>query len=249
MQRWRLGPNLLKPSRPMIVSAYQPYFAPFPGFFAKALRSDVLVIMDAVQFPRGTTWLTRNRFKNDQGPLWVTIPVWKKGLGLQKINEVRICHKGRWANKHMASITSAYSNAPFLKEHLGLLENIFSQRFEKLIDLNLEIIRHMNTYLEISARVMLLSQLGVEGNEPQLSVGICRQLGASQFLAQSSAKKYLDEEAFGRAGIALKFFKPRPSVYPQLWGPFISNLSTFDLLFNCGPKARDILRTCAKKIS
>jgi hypothetical protein len=233
----------------MIVSAYQPFFAPFPGFFAKALRSDVLVIMDAVQFPRGTTWLTRNRFKNDQGTLWMTIPVWKKGLGLQKINEVRICHKGRWVNKHMASITSAYANAPFLKEHLGLLENIFSQKFEKLIDLNLEIIRHMNTYLKISARVMLLSQLGVEANEPQLSVGICRQLGASQFLAQSSAKKYLDEEAFGRAGIALKFFKPRPSVYPQLWGPFISNLSTFDLLFNCGPKSRDMLRACAKIIS
>jgi hypothetical protein len=227
----------------MIVSAYQPYFAPFPGFFAKALRSDVLVIMDAVQFPRGTTWLTRNRFKNDQGTLWMTVPVWKKGLGLQKINEVKICREGRWAKKHLASITSAYANAPFLKEHLGLLEKIFSQSFEKLIDLNLEIIQHMKKYLGISARVLLLSELGVEANEPQLSVEICRQLGASQFLAQSSAKKYLDEEAFGKADIELKFFKPRPTIYPQLWGPFISNLSTFDLLFNCGPKASDILKT------
>ena len=69
----------------MIISAYQPYFAPFSGFFAKALRSDLLVLMDRVQFPRGTTWLTRNCFKNDQGDLWMTIPVWKKGLGLQKI--------------------------------------------------------------------------------------------------------------------------------------------------------------------
>jgi len=230
----------------MIISAYQPYFAPFPGFFAKALRSDVLVIMDAVQFPRGTTWLTRNRFKNDQGPLWVTIPVWKKGLGFQKINEVRICREGRWAHKHVASITSAYANAPFLKEHLGFLEKIFSQRFEKLIDLNLEIIRHMNTYLEISARVMLLSQLGVKANEPQLSLEICRQLGASRFLAQCSAKKYLDEAAFEKAGIELLFFRPRPSIYPQLWGPFIANLSAFDFLFNCGPKAPDILRAYAK---
>jgi hypothetical protein len=227
----------------MIVSAYQPYFAPFPGFFVKALRSDVLVIMDTVQFPRGTNWLTRNRFKNDQGTLWMTVPVWKKGLGLQKINEVKICREGRWANKHMASITSAYANAPFLKEHLGLLEKIFSQSFEKLIDLNLEIIQHMKKYLGISARVLLLSELSVEANEPQLSVEICRQLGASQFLAQSSAKKYLDEEAFGKADIELKFFKPRPTIYPQLWGPFISNLSTFDLLFNCGPKASDILKT------
>jgi len=77
-------------------------------------------------------------------------------------------------------------------------------------------------------------------------VEICRQLGASQFLAQRSAKKYLDEEAFEKAGIELKFFNPSPPVYPQLWGPFISNLSTFDLLFNCGPKASDILRACVK---
>jgi len=55
-------------------------------------RSDVFVILDNVQFPRATTWITRNRFKNDQGTLWMSIPVWKKGLGLQKLNEVRICH-------------------------------------------------------------------------------------------------------------------------------------------------------------
>jgi len=150
----------------------------------------------------------------------MTVPVWKKGLGLQKINEVKICREGRWAEKHLASIESAYANAPFLEEHLSFLGKVFSERFEKLIDLNLEIIQHMKKYLGISSRVMLLSELGVEANEPRLSVEICRQLGASQFLAQSSAKKYLDEEAFGKAGIELKFFNHRPSVYPQLWGPF-----------------------------
>lgn len=71
----------------MILSTSQPYFSPFPGFFLKAFLSDIFVILDEVQFPMGTTWLTRNRFKNDQGTLWMTVPVWKKGLGLQKINE------------------------------------------------------------------------------------------------------------------------------------------------------------------
>ena len=225
----------------MIVSAYQPYFAPFAGFFAKALRSDVLVLMDAVQFPRGTTWLTRNRFKNDQGTLWITVPVWKKGLGLQMINEVRICHEGRWIKKHLASLKTAYANAPFFKDHHNFLKDAFSERFEKLIDLNLNIIRHLMKYIGISARVMQLSELGIEANEPQLSVEICKCLGASHFLAQQSARKYLDEEAFLKAGIDLKLFNPRPAVYPQLWGTFITNLSTFDLLFNCGPKAFDIL--------
>ena len=225
----------------MIVSAYQPYFAPFPGFFAKALRSDVIVLMDTVQFPRGTTWLTRNRFKNDQGTLWITVPVWKKGLGLQMINEVRICYEGHWTKKHLTSLKAAYANAPFFKVHQNFIEDVFSERFEKLIDFNLNIIWHLMKHMGISARVMRLSELGIKANEPRLSVEVCKRLGASHFVTQNSARKYLNEQAFQKAGIEMKFFSPRPAVYPQLWGPFITNLSTFDLLFNCGPKALDIL--------
>jgi hypothetical protein len=225
----------------MIVSAYQPFFAPFPGFFAKAFRSDELVLMDAVQFPRGATWLTRNRFKNDQGTLWMSVPVWKKGLGLQKINEVRICHERAWAKKHLSSLKAAYGNAPFFEEHLDFLEEIFAAGFEKLIELNLRIIVHLMARLHVPAKVRLLSDLGIEARDPYLSVKICKVLGASHFLAQASAGKYLDRAAFQREGIRLVFFNPRPPVYPQLWGPFIPNLSAFDLLFNCGPKGSDIL--------
>jgi hypothetical protein len=225
----------------MIVSAYQPYFAPFAGFFAKALRSDILVLMDRVQFPRGTTWLTRNRFKNDQGVLWLTIPVWKKGLGLQQIHEVRICNEGRWAAKHLASLKSAYRNAPFFEEHTAFIEGLFSERFDRLVDLNLNVIQHMMAHLRIPAKVVLLSDLKVDSDEPRLSVDICRELGATRFLAQAGAGKYLDAHRFQRAGISLEFFNPRPLVYPQLWGPFIPNLSAFDLLFNCGPKGHDFL--------
>jgi hypothetical protein len=225
-----------------IVSAYQPYFAPFPGFFLKADRSDVMVLMDTVQFPRGTTWLTRNRFKNDQGTLWMTIPVWKKGLGKQKIDGVRLCREGRWADKHLNSLKAAYAHAPFFEDHADFLEHVFTEEFEKLVDLNVRIIQHLLDCLSIETRVMLLSELGVEENEPRLSVEICKQLKASHFLAQNSAAKYLDADAFERAGVGLTFFNPRSVVYPQLWGPFVPNLSVFDLLFNCGPKAGEILK-------
>ncbi|MBW1786817.1 MAG: WbqC family protein [Deltaproteobacteria bacterium] len=226
----------------MIVSASQPYFAPYPGFFAKALRSDVLVLMDAVQFPRGGTWLTRNRFKNDQGSLWLSIPVWKKGLGLQRMDRVRICHEGRWMRKHLAGLESAYADAPFFASHKPFLEKVFSQTFERLVDMNVEILRYLLEELDIRAEVRLQSELAPREKEPELSVAISRRLGASAFLAQSGARKYLDAERFLREGLALRFFNPRTPVYPQLWGPFIPNLSAFDLLFNCGPAARDVIR-------
>jgi hypothetical protein len=223
------------------VSTYQPYFAPYPGFFQKALLSDVLVLMDRVQFPRGTTWLTRNRFKNDQGTLWMTIPVWKKGLGLQRIDEVRICHERNWAAKHLRSALGAYGNAPFFEDHAGFLEEVLLVRFERLVDLNLKVIRYLMGAFGISTKVVRLSDLCATGREPHLSVEICLELGATKFLAQTSARKYLDEKAFRDQGIGLVLFSPRSPIYPQLWGPFLQNLSAVDLLFNCGPRALRIM--------
>ena len=225
----------------MIISANQPYFCPFPGFFYKASLSDVLVILDDVQFPQGTTWVSRNRFKNDQGPLWLTIPVWKKGLGLQNINQVRICYEGRWPHKHLQSLKSAYGHAPYLGDHLGFLEEVFFRRWEKLVDLNLAIIRHLMGSLQIETKLVLLSELGIKARGTQLIIEISRALGASTFLAQSQAQKYLDSALFQENDIKLRLFKYVDPIYPQLWGDFLANLSTFDLVFNCGPRARDIL--------
>ena len=72
-------------------------------------------------------------------------------------------------------------------------------------------------------------------------VEICQKLGASTYVAQVAAAKYLNPILFDQAGIKLQFFKSPTLVYPQLWGAFVSNLSILDLLFNCGPRAHNIL--------
>jgi hypothetical protein len=225
----------------MIVSTNRPYFAPFSGFFLKAISSDILVLLDSVQFPQGTTWLNRNRFKSHQGTLWITIPVWKKGLGLQKINEVRVCHEGQWSKKHLTSLKNAYKKAPFFEDHIIFLKNLFSEEPEKLLTLNLKIIYYLFDKLGIYTKILLLSELDIDTNEPQLSLDICRKVGASHFLVQKAARKSLSEEVYRKRQIEVIFLNPKPPVYPQLWGPFSPNLSALDLLFNCGPKGYDIL--------
>jgi len=225
----------------MIVSTSQPYFAPYPGFFYKAHLSDYFVILDEVQFPRKTTWINRNRFKNDQGTLWMTIPVLKKGLGLQKISEVSICHDGKWKKKHLRSLQCAYANAPFLTDHVDILNRGLSSRCEYLVDLNLKIINYTLEYMNIETQMVRMSELGVTGKGAPLIIDICKSLGATQFLVQSSAWAYYDPAQFASEGLELISFRKREYIYPQLWGDFIANLSTFDMLFNCGDKARDIV--------
>ena len=223
----------------MIVACSQPYFAPFPGFFYKIYRADVFVILDSVQFPRGTTWISRNRFKNDKGTLWLTVPVKKKGLGLQRINAVKIYHDGRWERKHLQSLKTAYAHAPYFKEHRALVEQMFEP--ERLVDLNLHIIHYILDYLGISTRIVLLSELDIDGRGTVLLLRICKALGASDFLVQKAAAKYLQLEQFENEAIRLHFTNYPKLVYPQLWGDFIPNLSILDLIFNCGPKSFEIL--------
>jgi hypothetical protein len=171
----------------------------------------------------------------------MTVPVWKKGLGLQRIDEVKICHEGRWAKKHLESLKSAYGKAPYFRDHLKFVGEMFSPSVERLLDLNMEIISYLIGQLHIETKLVLLSELGIEARGDQLLIEICKKLGASRFLAQHAVNKYINEGLFHEAGIELKYFKLPSLIYPQLWGSFIPNLSTFDILFNCGPKARDIL--------
>jgi WbqC-like protein family len=225
----------------MTLSLNQPYFFPYIGFFYKAYLSDHFVILDDVQFPRGTTWISRNRWKNAQGTLWMTVPVKKKGLGLQRINDVRIYHDGRWTKKHLQSLKNAYARSPYFEGHLPFLENLYSTTFEKLIEFNLEIIRYLMKQLKMNINFSLLSELGVCGTRDSRIIDICRKLGDSRFLVQKTARKYYDVQHLASAGIQVVDFKPISPVYPQLWGSFIPNLSALDLILNCGPKAHDIM--------
>lgn len=227
----------------MIVSAARPYFCPYPGYFARILASDVFVVLDDVQFPQGSTWITRNRFKNDRGELWMSIPVMKKGLGIQKINKVKICHEDRWRRKHLASLQQAYLHAPYRDEHMGVFEKVLSRGHDSILEMDLQFIDYVLWTLDCATRIVKMSGLNMKGTGTKLIVDICSSLGASRYLAQDSALKRLDCDLFEKSGIEVVPFRSSSPVYPQLWGPFIGNLSIFDLLFVCGPKARAIMCT------
>jgi hypothetical protein len=226
----------------MILSAAQPYFAPYAGFFEKMTKSDVFVLLDSVQFPRGGTWMTRNRFKNDGGTLWIRIPVHRKGRGRQRIDRVRIVREEpAWIRKHLTSLETAYRHAPFFTDHFGPLRDLLASDIDRLAELNMALIDYVSRQLGVATRVVRLSETKVNGRGQALLLELCRLYRADTLLAQSAARKFLDPEPFAEQGIRLDFFRPAACIYPQLWDTFIGNLSVFDLLFCCGPKARSFI--------
>jgi len=225
----------------MVLTTHQPIFLPWPGFFFKAMQADVMVLLDDVQFPLGRGWMNRNRLKSDNDMLWLTVPVWKKGRGKQIIRNVQICNEEDWRKKHLRSILQYYANAPYLGNHYPMIESIYMQRHELLIHLNVELIRYFWNVLGPKTKLILQSELGILGKGTDLIVQICQSLNAGQYITFPIVEKYLDLGQVEGNNINVTFVQYHPPIYPQLWGDFIYNLSTLDLLLNCGPKSRKII--------
>jgi hypothetical protein len=107
--------------------------------------------------------------------------------------------------------------------------------------MNMEIISYVLGELGCTTRVIRMSDLCVQEKGSRLIVDICQALNATHYLAQEPARKRLDGILFEKAGIVVEFYKPPAWIYPQLWGSFVPNLSIFDLLFTCGPKAKSYI--------
>ena len=225
----------------MILATHQPIFLPWPGFFYKAARCDCMVLLDDVQFPRGRSWLSRNRLKNENGEIWLTVPVWRKGRGLQRIREVEIYEERGWRRKHLRSIEQNYGHAPYFDEYFPAVESAYSAEQRALVDFNLEVIGVLWKGLSLGTRLVLQSELDVTGKGTDLLVALCRNLGADRYAIFPAAEKHLDLPRMKAHGIDPLYLRFHPPVYPQLWGDFICNLSTLDLLLNCGPKSAGII--------
>lgn len=231
----------------MILACHQPCYLPWPGFFYKALQADLLVLLDEVQFPQGTSWVYRNRIKTAGDQRWLAVPVWRANRGLQLIGDVEIADERSWRRKHLRSIEHAYRHAPYFAEHIPFFERLYGRRWSRLLDLNLEALDYLCAQVGVETPWRLGSELGVTAGGSELLVRLCEKVGADTFAVSGRARTYLDEELFRERGIALRFLSYSPSVYPQLWGDFVPNLSIIDLLFNCGPKALEIVRRCERR--
>jgi hypothetical protein len=230
----------------MIIACHQPNFLPWPGLFFKAIHADELVLLDDVQFPLGGSWVNRNRLKNDQGELWLTVPVWKRERSGQRIDRVEICNEGNWRNKHLSSLEHAYRNAPYREDHLPFLRDIYHRHWDRLLDLNLVILDYLRLSLGLAKPFIRASTFGVDAKGSHRLLALCRAVEADSYLSVSSSRKYLDQELFHHHGIQLTTYRYDPPVYPQLWGDFLSNLSTLDLLLNCGQRSPGIIQQAGR---
>src|SRR5689334_2081035 len=120
----------------------QPTYLPWLGYFEMIDRSDVFVLMDDVQYvPK--SWQQRNRIKTANGELMLSVPVQTSHRREQTIAETEIDARQPWAAKHLRTVQLSYARAPHLREHLPALQELYARPWQRLRDLNAELIGWM----------------------------------------------------------------------------------------------------------
>lgn len=222
-----------------MISIHQPNFLPWLGFFEKADRADVFILLDNVQFEKND-WQNRNRIKGPAGAQWLTVPVHQRYP--QTIAEVEIDNRTNWRRKHWSAIMSNYRRAPYFSVFGPQFEQVYQQEWERLVDINLHLLHLVFDMLGIGTPCRLASEFPMDLTSSERLATLCEATGADRYLAGAGGHGYLDQTPFETRRIQVEFQSYPHPVYPQLFGAFISHLSVIDLIMNCGDQSLAVIR-------
>ncbi|MGE3152412.1 MAG: WbqC family protein [Nitrospiraceae bacterium] len=211
----------------MKVTIHQPQFLPWLGYLDKIARADLFVVLDQVQFKK-QEWQNRNRIRTACKWQWLTVPVLQR-FG-QRIDEVRVNRQVDWRRQHLRALTMHYAKAPYQNHVLAGLRSLYEADWERLVDLNLAVLRWLMETFHITTPIRLASELSARNHPTDRLIDICRAVGASTYLAGPGAEQYLDRPRFEASGLELELQRFRHPVYAQCYHPFIPDMSALDLL-------------------
>lgn len=225
----------------MMLSFNQPVFIPWGGFFARLMSSDRMVLLDDTVLARGFTYVNRNRLKGPEGEIWITVPLKRKGRGPQKIKDLQIDEKEKWARKFLLTLKHYYGKSIYFHPLFEDIRRAVDGAGENFLALILQLLDVIKKGFAIEREWVLQSHLGFSGRGTALLVSIAKEVGAEEVLLPYFSEKAVDCALFTKEKIRVRLLRYLPPPYPQFWGDFVMNLSALDLLLCCGREGRAVI--------
>lgn len=225
----------------MIVSINQPAYLPWLGYFHRIAASDLHIVLDHVQFEKNS-FTNRNKIRTKEGWQWLTVPIETKGrFGNLAIHNLAIDNHSRWPQKHWTAIRLNYARAPHFEEHAQFFENLYRRPWQRLADVTRDLTAYLLNEFAITTPLRFSSEMQAAGKKDELVLNLCREAGATTYLSGPLGCDYLREELFRDAGIKVVYQDYVHPQYAQVYPGFEPNMSAIDLLFNHGPRIREML--------
>lgn len=170
----------------MILTAHQPNFFPYEGILEKVRAADLFVFLDHVQYTRSGY---QSRF--NIGSTWYTMST-RGGRDLL-VHKRYTQHEYDWAK-----IKKRLSGLPL-------------DQFDGYITSSLAVTNH-GIFGHLLGVCRIKTELAFDYDTPLTGtariVDLCKHFGAKVYLSGPSGRKYLEQAAFDREGIELRYFEP-----------------------------------------
>ncbi|MCI8314830.1 MAG: WbqC family protein [Lachnospiraceae bacterium] len=230
-----------------LVVIHQPDFMPYLGFFQRLIQADIYIVLDNVQYVRGSSkaQTSRDKIKTINGEKWINVGIQKTAFK-SRINEIELSKDNQWRERSLNVIKENYRKADYFSEIYPYLETLYSLKCNKMVEFNMASINMLIELFGIEdIEIIFASELSVIGKNNELVIELVKEVGCHRYLSGTGARDYYIPELYEKAGIEVIWQKFEPPVYKQQFGEFIPYLSSIDLLLNCGIEhSREILRKC-----
>jgi hypothetical protein len=187
----------------MKIAVLQSNYLPWYGYFKIISEVNLFIFFDSTQYTKND-WRNRNRILVNNSPFWLTIPV---GDNInRKIKEVQL-PSGTWRNKHIKSMTYAYSKAPYF--HLidkYILPIINDTSIHTLSELNQNLVMSVSRDI-FNLKTEFHSFTGdmIYDSPSKRIAQIVESFGGNTYISGPSASSYLDYKDFIDRNILIKY--------------------------------------------
>ncbi|MEG0759973.1 WbqC family protein [Chryseobacterium sp.] len=230
----------------MKVAIMQPYFMPYLGYMSLIKHTDQFILFDVVQFIRHG-WIERNRIlKQNEGWLYMQVPLIKNGRDIL-IKDCLIDNSKNWKSKILSQLDIYKKKAPYYYKTVNIVNDIFSHEYSDVVTLNKTALEKISEYLGFYKPLQVFSEMNLSIDEPnaadEWALNICKKLegGVSNYINPIGGLDFFDRKKYEKEGITIEFQKMKLSSYNQKRESFENGLSILDVMMFNSPEEINVM--------
>ncbi len=222
-----------------VLSAF--YFGSVEHF--RLLAHHPRVIIDIGEHYERQSYRTRTGIMGPNGRQDLVVQIARRSGEKMPMKSVGLSYVETWQQQHVHAIRSAYGNTPWFIHYIDEVENVLLKKYDRLVDLDLATMRLGMKWLGLKTEVVVSEEYVVQGPRSEVQGNVEAGLGPWTLDNVSDTVDLRN---------VLHPKRPLPALiasvlsYPQVFADrhgYVARLSIIDLVCNCGPEAKHIIRS------